>query len=179
MKIYTRKGDKGRTKLLGRKSVSKASPRIDAYGEVDELNTALGIAASQIEDVSVKSLIQKLQDDLFVLCADLADPNLETDTHRIGAHQVEALEKRCDEFEAKLPPLKKFILPGGSIAGARLHFTRAVARRAERRVVGLAEEESINPEAIRYLNRLSDLLFLMARWMNVQAGVSESHPNPD
>ncbi len=177
MKIYTRKGDRGETGLLGKKRISKASLRIEAYGTVDELIAALGVAASQLKDPSIGKSIERLQSALHLVCAELATPDLKRDAYRISEKHVEVLEKHCDELEAKLPALKNFILPGGVPAGAQLHFTRTVARRAERRVVELAEQEAINPEVIRYLNRLSDLLFLIAAWVNHKAGVSERHPD--
>ncbi|NIM19390.1 MAG: cob(I)yrinic acid a,c-diamide adenosyltransferase [Candidatus Latescibacteria bacterium] len=177
MGIYTRKGDKGRTKLFGGRAISKASERVEAYGEVDELNAVLGVVATQVEDAALLELIQHLQNDLHLVCADLANPDLKRDTHRINAAHVEVLEKHCDELEAKQPPLKKFVLPGGSTAGSTLHFARTVARRAERRAVHLAENESVNPEVIRYLNRLSDLLFLMALEVNRQSGIKERNPD--
>jgi cob(I)alamin adenosyltransferase len=176
VKIYTRKGDAGWTKLFGGKRASKSSPRITAYGDVDEVIAVLGVAASDLEDGGTIDLLRKLQSGLHLVCADLANPNLQKQAKRIEAEHIEALEKLCDEFEEKLPPLKKFILPGGSAAGAALHLSRTVARRAERQIVTLSQEESINPEVLRYMNRVSDLLFLIARWVNHQAGVPEHHP---
>lgn len=178
MKIYTRGGDRGETGLFGGERVSKASPRIEAYGTVDELNSALGVAASQLgEDDGLRAIIERIQNELHIICADLAAPDLSDEQiPRIGAGHVEELEKLCDKFDEELPELKRFILPGGSAAGAMLHWARTVTRRAERRVVRLAGQEEINPEVVRYLNRLSDLLFLMARLANQQAGVAERHP---
>lgn len=197
MKIYTRKGDEGNTKLFGGRSVSKSSLRIAAYGEVDELIAVLGVACSAQEAEERKSaagpaggqkaggraaagpqdMLQRLQSDLHLVCADLANPNLEKPAKRIGAKHVKELEKLCDQFQDELPALKKFILPGGSSAGAHLHLARTVSRRAERQIVALAKEEAINPEVLRYVNRLSDLLFLLARWINHRAGVRENHPD--
>jgi cob(I)alamin adenosyltransferase len=177
MKIYTRTGDKGETGLFGGKRVSKASLRIEAYGTADELNAALGMAATQISSPEIKQMLERLQNELHIVCADLANPDLHREVPRIRAAHVEALEKLCDQLDEKLPPLQKFILPSGSFAGATLHYARTVARRAERRTVELAAHEEVNPETVRYLNRLSDLLFLMARTVNQQAGAPEIHPD--
>jgi len=179
MKIYTRGGDRGETGLWGGERVSKSSARIEAYGAVDELNSALGVAASQLgEDDGLRAVIERIQNELHIICADLAAPDLSDEKiPRIGAGHVADLEKLCDKLDEELPELKRFILPGGSAAGAMLHWVRTVARRAERRVVRLAAQEEINPEVVRYLNRLSDLLFLMARLVNQQAGLPERHPH--
>ncbi len=177
MKIYTRTGDRGETGLIGGGRVSKASARIEAYGAVDELNAALGVAASQTDNPSLRGKIERLQADLHLVCADLANPDPEAEAPRVGERHVTALEALCDEADAQLSPLKRFILPGGSPAGAGLHFARTVARRAERRAVELAADEPVNAETVRYLNRLSDLLFLLARWINHRDGAVESHPD--
>ncbi|GAB6067699.1 cob(I)yrinic acid a,c-diamide adenosyltransferase [Methylothermus subterraneus] len=176
MRIYTRTGDQGTTGLLGGLRVSKASLRIFAYGSVDELNSVLGMAVSQLQDGEAASWLRAIQNELHILCADLANPDPDRAGPRICAAHVERLEHLCDRLDAELPPLKHFILPGGTFAAALLHFARTVARRAEREVVALAEEEAINPQALCYLNRLSDLLFLLARWVNLQAKVAEMAP---
>jgi cob(I)alamin adenosyltransferase len=178
VRIYTKKGDRGETGLLGGGRVSKASARIEAYGTVDELNAALGVVLSQLDDADIETIIERIQDELHIICADLAalDPADKKVPH-IQAEHVKGLEELCDKLDEKLPPLEKFILPGGSVGGALLHWARTVCRRAERRVVKLAEQEEINPEVIRYLNRLSDLLFLLARWVNQQAGSPEVSPH--
>lgn len=177
MKIYTKTGDQGQTGLIGGQRVSKASARIEAYGTVDELNAALGVAACQPAAGVVAERIRRVQSDLHLVCADLASPAETTDTPRVKASHVAHLERLCDELEAQLPPLKQFILPGGGAAGAQLHLARTVARRAERRVIELAQVESLNAQVIRYLNRLSDLLFLMARYTNQRQNVPEHHPD--
>ena len=180
MKIYTRTGDQGETGLLGGGRVSKASPRIEAYGTVDELNAALGVVAAQLDgsEAKAREIIAKVQNELHTVCADLAAPDLQNEkVPRVGAKHVEELERLCDELEEELPPLESFVLPGGTPAGALLHWARTVARRAERRVVELATHEKINTEVVRYLNRLSDLLFLLARWVNHRAGVEERPPS--
>ncbi len=176
MKIYTRTGDTGETSLIGHR-VSKASKRISAYGSVDELNSALGVVVSQLEEGELKSLLLAIQNELHIVCADLANPDLSRAGPRIAATYIENLEKLCDRIQAELPPLKQFILPGGTFPASLLHLARAIARRAEREVVALAAEEGINPEVIRYLNRLSDLLFLLARLINHRAEVGEVNPS--
>lgn len=177
MRIYTRTGDQGETGLIGGLRVSKASLRIRAYGSVDELNCALGVVISQVDEGEVKTWLLAIQNELHIVCADLANPDLARAGPRIAASHVEELERLCDKIDVELPPLRQFILPGGTFAAALLHFARAVARRAERKTVALAAEETINPEVIRYLNRLSDLLFLMARLINHRAGVVDKHPS--
>ncbi len=177
MKIYTKTGDQGDTGLIGGKRVSKASLRIEAYGTIDELNACLGIATSQLNNQALLSKIQKLQSDLHLVGADLADPKLDSTTPRVTDVHVDALEAWCDALDETLPTLQQFILPGGNVTGAQLHLARTVARRAERRVIELASESVINNAVVRYLNRLSDLLFIMARWINHQESCPEIHPD--
>lgn len=158
-KIYTRTGDKGETGLGDGSRTAKDSLRVEAFGTVDELNSILGLLlASKLPD-GVEPLLTRLQHELFDLGGELCMPG----TTLIPESYVEDLEKTLDALNADLPPLKDFILPGGSEAAARCHFARTVCRRAERRVVSLAEVEDVNPVSIRYLNRLSDLLFVAAR----------------
>jgi len=171
-KVITRTGDAGQTALVGGARVSKASPRVDAYGEVDELNSLLGLVRARLNDAQVDDVLGTIQNDLFTLGADLASP-AGIDVPRITEAYVETLEAASETFLAELEPLKEFILPGGSEAGALLHVARTVARRAERRVVALADQEAVNAAAIVYLNRLSDLLFIMARAVNHRAGAAE------
>lgn len=178
MKIYTRTGDDGTTGLFGAGRVSKSHPRIDAYGTVDELNAVLGQAHGLLGDsddeLPMGDLVRSLQNDLFVLGGDLAAPGRQKHpVPRIGTAHVEHLERTIDRLEADLPALRTFILPGGSAAGATLHVARTVCRRAERRLVDLASREEVSHDAMRYLNRLSDLLFVMARWVNHRAGEPE------
>lgn len=171
MKIYTKTGDQGETGLFGGGRVPKDDPRVEAYGTVDELNAALGLTLVDLPEEDVRSLLIEVQRRLFDIGADLATP-LERDASRampvprVKPDQIALLEQAIDRFETELPPLTQFILPGGSIAGARLHLARCICRRAERRVVSLARVQSINPEILTYLNRLSDLLFVLARVMN-------------
>jgi len=179
-KIYTRTGDDGTTGLIGGKRLPKDAPRIEAYGSVDELNALIGVVRSYDLTDRVDSVLRDIQDELFTVGADLALPD-QADRERRGVPgpaqaTVEALEKAIDEFEALNEPLRQFILPGGTGAGALLHLTRTVARRAERSCVALARSESVDPLILRYLNRLSDLCFVLARYLNSLGGRSESHP---
>ena len=171
-RIYTKGGDKGKTALGSGKRVVKHHPRVAAYGTVDEANAAVGLArlhTAGLPDRSVDEILGRVQNDLFDLGADLATPEVENPEYpplRITASQVERLEGEIDRLNADLAPLNSFVLPGGSAAAAYLHLARTVARRAEREITALAEAEAINPEAIRYINRLSDLLFVMSRHVN-------------
>ena len=177
MKIYTKTGDSGETSLFDNTRVSKADPRVDAYGEVDELNACLGAARAAGVDEEIGTLIESLQKDLFALGARLADPSARiaprVQKAAIGAGDVERLEKAIDGLDAALPPLRRFILPGGSASGSLLHLARAVCRRAERRVIGLGPD-AVEPVLITYLNRLSDLLFVMARAVNHRSGIPDT-----
>jgi cob(I)alamin adenosyltransferase len=176
VKIYTKTGDTGETSLFGKIRLSKADPRVEAYGEVDELNTCLGVVRSLVGDLDLSQSLESIQRDLFALGARLADPSSKiaarvskaviTDAH------VERLEQHIDRLEAEIPPLTKFILPGGTQAGAMLHLARTVCRRAERRVVALGAGV-VEPVLVVYLNRLSDLLFVMARTANHRASAPE------
>lgn len=176
MKIYTKTGDTGHTSLFGKVRVSKADPRVDAYGEVDELNTCLGVVRAQGLDADLTSMVEAIQRDLFALGARLADPSSRIAGHvskvAITDAEVERLEQSIDRLEAELPPLRKFILPGGTRAGAMLHLARTVCRRAERRVIALGDD-AVQPILVVYLNRLSDLLFVMARAVNHRAAAPE------
>lgn len=176
MKIYTKTGDDGSTGLLGRGRVAKDDPRIEAYGTVDELNAVLGIARSQGIDRESDAMVAQLQDQLFVLGSALADPSPTGPYHEaITGEHAACLEGWIDALEAELPPLHQFILPGGSPASAQLHLARTVCRRAERWVVKLARQpdEDVPLTLVVYLNRLSDLLFVLARAANHRAGVAD------
>jgi cob(I)alamin adenosyltransferase len=176
MKIYTKTGDKGDTGLFGGARASKSSDRVTAYGEVDELNSCLGFARVQASGSPLAARLHAIQCDLFSLGAELAkNPTKDVDlgVALVGDKDIEQLEGLIDELEAELPPLKTFILPGGSPAGASLHVCRTVCRRAERSVVRLAKKQPVRMELVRYLNRLSDLIFVMARWENQRAGVQD------
>lgn len=167
-RIYTRTGDKGETGLVGGARVPKDSLRVDAYGSVDELNSVLGIARAFLHDHELDNLLAELQKDLFVVGADLASTaeHQQRNAPRISEEKVVAMENTIDKFEAELSPLRAFILPGGGVAGSILHNARTVARRAERRVITLSKAEAVNEQLLPYMNRLSDLLFVMARLAN-------------
>jgi cob(I)alamin adenosyltransferase len=178
MRIYTRTGDTGETGLFGGGRVSKANPRVEAYGTVDELNAHLGWAETLLRHLRVTESLQRVQCDLLVIGADLAtppdaSPAAQSRTQRIEGAQVVRLEVWINSLGAETMPLTTFILPGGSPGAAALHVCRTVCRRAERQVVALAEQEPVNPMTITYLNRLSDLLFMLARWVNAREGVAE------
>jgi cob(I)alamin adenosyltransferase len=164
-RIYTRAGDAGETSLGDGSRVSKTDPRIQAYGAVDEVNSLLGLALAvpQLPE-EFRAWLQQVQNDLFDVGADLSVPlDDERERLRVRQEQVERLEKLCDVVNARLEPLKSFVLPGGGEAAARLHVARAACRQAERETVALAEAEDVNPVALAYVNRLSDLLFILAR----------------
>ena len=177
MKIYTKTGDTGETSLFDNSRVSKADPRVDAYGEVDEVNACLGAALAAHVDDDVATVLETIQKDLFAVGARLADPSSRIAERvtkaAITPQQIELLETTIDRLETELSPLRRFILPGGSSAGALLHLARTVCRRAERRVIGLGPD-AVEAGVIIYLNRLSDLLFVMARAVNHRAGVPET-----
>lgn len=162
-RIYTRSGDKGRTSLGDSTRRKKSDIRFEAIGTIDELNAHCGLIAADVSS-SLQQLIKRIQNDLFDLGADLAIPNGEA--LRVDIKQVEFLEKKIDEFNANLSPLNSFVLPGGSKNSALMHVARTVARRAERSMVLLNESEPINGYALQYINRLSDLLFVLCRHLN-------------
>lgn len=168
-KIYTRTGDDGTTGLGDGTRVSKDSLRVEAYGTVDELNSVLGMALTADLPTAVREALATIQHELFDIGGELCIPG----TEAIREVQVERLEQTLDYLNASLAPLKDFVLPGGNESGARLHFARTVCRRAERVAVRLARDESVNPATLKYLNRLSDLLFVIARYVNISAGVPE------
>lgn len=171
-RVYTKSGDKGETSLVDGSRVSKADPRVVAYGEVDELNSLLGLARAFQTDPELNETLAKIQNELFIVGADLASP-INIQTPRVDAERVEDLERLIDELLEELEPLREFILPGGTQFGAIIHLARAVSRRAERAIVELAAVSEINNQALIYLNRLSDLLFVMARVANHRSGSKE------
>lgn len=177
MKIYTRTGDKGDTGLIGGRRVSKADPRIVAYGAVDELNSSIGLAISflrpkqQFSDLA--DVLVQVQNDLFVVGSDLADPAKAGNTPRADEKMASALEPVIDRFESELEPITFFILPGGSVEASLMHQARGVARRAETAVVSLSKGQDVNPAIVVYLNRLSDMLFVAARLANKRLGVQD------
>lgn len=176
MKIYTKTGDAGDTGLFGGGRVSKASLRVDTYGEIDELNSVLGLVRTEPIDKPLDELFAIVQSRLFDLGAELAtSPESKVSLGIAGVQEddVLLLERTIDQAETELQPLRTFVLPGGSRAAAYLHLARTVCRRAERRLVALAEVESVRPECIRYVNRLSDTLFVLARLANHRAGIAD------
>ena len=171
MKIYTKTGDKGDTGLIDGSRISKSDLRILAYGEVDEANSHIGLIISNFEKNSifddVKKILLNVQQDLFVLGAELANPNtLKDDNMLVKREMISTIEKYIDNFESELAPISNFILPGGSIESSLLHICRTVVRRAETSAVALAKEQIINQEILTYLNRISDLFFVLARVTN-------------
>ncbi len=176
MKIYTKTGDTGETGLLGAPRVRKDSPRIEAYGAVDELNAAIGVARATELPSAMQAELAEIQAELFCIGGELATPDpAKFDLRIIGPPHVARLEAIVDRYEATLPPLKNFILPGGSPGAAALHVARTVCRRAERRLVSLLDQsaEPISEQLVIYLNRLGDLLFVLARAANAAAGVAD------
>ncbi len=177
MRIYTKTGDEGQTSLFDQTRVSKADARVDAYGEVDELNAALGVAVAAGLDADIAGMLTAIQKELGAVGARLADPSVRlagrVTKAAIGDEEVARLERTIDTLEHGVPPLRRFILPGGAAAGAQLHVARTICRRAERRVVALGPD-AVEPVIVVYLNRLSDLLFVMARAVNHRAGVPET-----
>ncbi len=173
MKIYTKTGDDGTTGLQGNLRLAKSHPRIIAYGTVDEANASLGIVLSNQLDVDITNVLTKIQNDLFVVGADLSNLNLLENKNRITLQMVVNLETIIDNYEKELKPLSNFILPGGDIAASQLHFTRTIVRRAETCLVLLKEKEEINENCIKFINRLSDLLFVLGRVINKRKGKSD------
>lgn len=178
MKIYTRTGDKGDTGLFGGGRVDKDHPRVDAYGVVDELNAVLGMARAANREPRINEIILGIQRDLFSIGALLATPDHQKmEDHLtkavIGENRISELESFIDECDRELTPLKAFIIPGGTQCASALHFARTVCRRAERQVVGLSRDIALPPIVVIYINRLSDLLFTLARLANHRAGTTE------
>lgn len=173
MKIYTKTGDDGKTSLFDNSRVWKSHQRIMSYGAVDELNSALGIAISLDLDIEVKNILVQIQNDLFVVGSDLANPDMSKTDIRVSETMIEFLEEKIDTAESELPDLTSFILPGGTLFASILHLSRTIARRAETHVVALSQNEKISKNAAVYLNRLSDLLFVLARSVNQRKNVSD------
>lgn len=174
MKIYTKKGDKGETGLLGNVRVSKAHIRVDAYGHVDELVSVMGLVRSMTEDQQLSEILGSIQLELFFLSSELATPpGRDVMGEVVEAESIEFMEQEIDRCDEELPPLKSFILPGGSVVASYLQLARTVCRRAERSVVHLAAEESVRPLLVQYLNRLSDLLFALGRRVNFREGIED------
>lgn len=186
MKIYTKTGDKGETSLYGGTRVSKAAARVESYGTLDELNAFIGLAKAEISDEKVLNQLQKIQFDLFTVGSEAATPTdkliLANGKNRldlmISEKEISELEHRMDDLDAELEPLQFFILPSGGKAAATIHVCRTVCRRAERAMVHLNETEEVRPELIKYLNRLSDYLFILARYISKISGEKEEYWNP-
>jgi cob(I)alamin adenosyltransferase len=175
-KVYTKTGDKGETSIIGGIRVKKSCERLEAYGTVDELSSHLGLLASMLPDGEDKDLIIRIQNNLFSVCSNLATDQSQTplyDSAKLPDGEIEALEHEVDEIMNLLPERQGFILPGGTQAAAQAHVCRTVCRRAERRIVALSEVAQISPETQQYINRLSDYLFVLAKKINFNAGVSE------
>ncbi len=173
MKAYTRTGDAGETGLYDGSRLWKDDKRVEAYGAVDELNSQIGVVCAFSKKGRIKDILTGVQRDLFKIGSDLATKDTSAKIPRIGQEDVLALEATVDDIHDKLGPLRRFILPGGDIVAAQLHVARSVCRRAERRAVALSREEKVNPQVLVYLNRLSSLLFDLARLANKAARVKE------
>jgi cob(I)alamin adenosyltransferase len=173
MKIYTKTGDGGNTGLQGNYRIGKSHPRIISYGTVDEANAALGIVLANTLDEDVRMILTEIQNDLFLVGADLSNPNLNDIKNRVSLEMIEKLEHTIDKFELELPQLTNFILPGGDPSAAQLHYVRTVVRRAESQTVLLSEKDEINSNCIKYLNRLSDLFFVMGRLLNKRKNIDD------
>ena len=173
MKIYTKTGDDGNTGLQGDFRISKSHSRIMAYGTVDEANAAIGIVLTNTLDDDIRQVLTQIQNELFLLGSDLSNQNLNDLKNRISLESVEKLEEIIDKFELELSPITNFILPGGNVAAAQIHQVRTIVRRAETLVVKLSDKDEINSNCIKYLNRLSDLMFVMGRLINKRNGVED------
>lgn len=174
LKIYTKTGDDGATSLQDGKRVKKDNFRIRAYGMVDEINATIGMITADNIDEDIYEILIKIQNELFVLGSDLSNPDLSMKKNRINESMIHNLEEKIDHYEKELEPLKNFILPGGSITSSKLHFSRAIIRRAESEVVSLKANETINTACLLYLNRLSDLFFVLARVSNKRKGIADA-----
>ena len=172
MKIYTKTGDEGKTSLFDNSRVWKSDERILSYGTIDELNSILGIAISLDLDSEIKKILVKIQNDLFIVGSDLANPDMSNTKIRTTEDMVEFLEDKIDTLEVELPDLVSFILPGGTLSSSILHLSRTVSRRSETHVVALSQKEEINKISCVYLNRLSDLLFILARIINKRKDIA-------
>ncbi len=173
MKIYTKTGDDGTTGLQGGRRISKSNIRIQAYGAVDEINASIGLILSSKIDEDLEKLLRNIQRDLFVVGSDLSNPDLSSNENRVTSEMVENIEKNIDRLEGWLTPITNFILPGGHEIASLIHVSRTITRRAETQVILLDESGMINEECKKYLNRLSDLLFVMARIVNEKNGFKD------
>ena len=178
MKIYTKGGDKGETGLFGGERVSKDVDRIEAYGTIDELISFIALAVLEIKDIELRSILEKIQGYLFILGSDLSTPDSENNKKfnipRITEEHSKSLEKDIDHFDSRNNELKNFIIPGGNKGAVKLHVCRTICRRAERRVVTLSKKENIGENILIFLNRLSDLFFVIARYQNKISGIEDT-----
>ena len=173
MKIYTKTGDDGTTGLIGNKRVKKSNSRITSYGMVDELNASIGVILSSKIGKDIHDLLTQVQNDLFVVGADLANPDLKNKSNRVTSEMTTYLEKEIDRLEENLSPITYFILPGGDLVASQVHLARAICRRAEVNMVILSETDEVNNLCLIYMNRLSDLLFVVARTINKRKKISD------
>jgi len=177
-KIYTGRGDKGKTYLIFGEEVDKDNPRVKAYGSLDELNACLGVANSFLKEPRTQRIVEQIQNELFNIGAELASPKRlrknEKGFFELGSDRVKDLEKNIDQYDSRLPSLRHFILPGGTNTASFLHLARTVSRRAEREIVTLTKTAKVNPNILVYINRLSDFLFVLARYMNKRGGRKET-----
>ena len=173
MKIYTKTGDDGKTSLFDNSRVWKSHERIVSYGAIDELNSAVGIAISMDLDHQLKEILVRIQNELFIVGSDLANPNMSDTKIRTTENMILSLENDIDTFESELSELTNFILPGGTLMSSILHLSRTIARRAETHVIALSQKEEISKIVIVYLNRLSDLLFVLARVLNKRKNIDD------
>ena len=173
MKIYTKTGDEGKTSLFDNSRVWKSDERIMSYGAIDELNSSIGIALSLELDHEIKDILIKIQNDLFIVGSDLANPDMSDKKIRTTIEMIRFLEQKIDLLEPQLEPLTSFILPGGTLLASIIHLSRTISRRAETHVVALSQNEEINKDAAIYLNRLSDLMFVIARSINNRKKISD------
>ena len=172
-RIYTGTGDKGETSLADGSRVPKSSTRVETYGTIDELNAAIGLARSFLQDETIDQWLETVQRELFNISSILATPQKKEMSIRVQLPSAESLEHTIDRCDEEIPPLQNFILPGGTKAAAALHLARTICRRAERHLVALKEQEIVDPEIAKYVNRLGDLLFNLARLENYRRGVEE------
>jgi cob(I)alamin adenosyltransferase len=174
LKIYTKTGDDGTTGLQGSLRLAKSSPRIIAYGTIDEVNASLGIVLANNLDSDIEGVLTQIQNDLFIAGADLSNPDLLQTKNRVTSSMISRIENTIDGFENELIPLTNFILPGGDIVASQVHFSRTIVRRSETCLISLMEKEKINENCVKYVNRLSDLLFVLGRVINKRKGKKEN-----
>lgn len=174
MKIYTKTGDDGNTGLQGNYRISKSHQRIISYGTIDEANSTIGMVLSNQLDEDIEEILTQIQNELFLVGSDLSNPDLNDAKNRVSLEMIERLENHIDKYESELEPLRNFILPGGDLISAQIHHARTVIRRAETQVVLLSDKDEINSNCIKYLNRLSDLFFVIGRLINKRKGIEDT-----